>query len=210
MARRSRNRGWIMDVLMGTAVAGFGLSFGRDTYKFTKDNLLFMVAAFVLMGGTAYGVWNISRGHDRGPVATFFLTYALNGLIILVSAGALVLIIAGIMSKEHLPASPGQVMSVVVPVQLILAGVGLTIGLTQRRGRMQGIEAARYNQRFLRDNGFREVGGNDDTIIAPDGNELKLEDMRLDAVIFKVAGRRTVRAKILLDDKGRMTQYVAP
>lgn len=56
--------------------------------------------------------------------------------------------------------------------------------------------------------GWIHLGGKESTMLDPEGNELVLEDRRLDAFVFKVKGRRAVRAKILMDETGRMQDYI--
>lgn len=201
--RRSNNKSWIGSLLLGSAVAGVGLSFGRDTYRLTKDNWFLMLAAVLCCGGVPYGAWNIVRGHDRSAAATFWKTYVANGILMLISFTLFSIVVIAMAGKE-----PGTAGPVILVVQGALLMIGVLIGLAQRPKRMRQMQVDRHNQIFLDSQGFREVGGNDMTLIAPDGAELKAEDYRDDAIVFKVVGRRSVRAKILIDDAGRMKRYV--
>ncbi len=86
-------------------------------------------------------------------------------------------------------------MLVALGVQGVLAGGGLLFGLSQRPKMLKAIKVDADNEDFLLRNGFRDVGGREQTVLDPEGNELVLEDFRTDAIVFKVKGRRSVRAK---------------
>ncbi|MBY3157226.1 hypothetical protein HFO56_33415 [Rhizobium laguerreae] len=208
MARYSR--GSLMDILVHSAVAGAGLSFGRDVYRKTRDNFLLIVVAVVALAGTAYGFWNMSRGHDRGAFGTFFLTFLANAVLVVVSFGVFMMVMIVIGSSQTEPNMPPNMKPILIGLglQAALAIFGIVYGLKQRPKRKFAFLVDKENEAFLDRNGFRGVGGNEDVMLDPSGNELVLEDFRLDAVVFKVKGRRGVRAKILLDDHGRMTSYV--
>jgi hypothetical protein len=198
-----------MSLLVHSAVAGAGLSMGRDVYRKTRDNFLLIVFAVVALAGTAYGVWNMSRGHNRGPIGTFFRTFVANVLIVAISFTAfmfVVAIISGSGGENHEP--DVNVMLGGIAIQGILAVAGLIYGLVQRPKRKAAFRVDSHNEEFLLRNGFRDVGGRDQTMLDPSGNELVLDDFRTDAVVFKVRGVRGARAKILLDATGRMTSYV--
>jgi hypothetical protein len=200
-----------MDILVHSAVAGAGLSFGRDVYRKTRDNFLLIVVAAVTLAGTAYGCWNMSRGHDRGPIATFFITVVANLFLIVLSFGLFMVVatfIAAAMTEKNSQTPAFTPILVGLGLQLVFAIGGLIYGLKQRPKRKFAFLVDKENEAFLDRNGFRDVGGNEEVMLDPSGNELVLEDFRLDAVVFKVKGRRGVRAKILLDGEGRMTQYV--
>ncbi len=209
----SRYNGSLMDTLVHSAVAGAGLSMGRDVYRKTRDNILFIAIAVIALAGTAYGFWNLSRGHDRGPIGTFFRTFLANSLIIALSfsvfMGAVQMMAGGgSQNGQRAAAQDPQVILIALAVQAVLAMAGLGFGFYQRGRRIRAIEVDRDNARFLEANGFRDVGGKDQTMLDPNGEELILEDFRADAVVFKIKGRRSVRARILLDGEGRMIEYV--
>jgi hypothetical protein len=200
MARRSYGSGSLMGILVTSAVAGVGLSFGRDVYRGLSKNLLAIIVLGAALFGTAYGFFSMVRGYDRSSIGTFFKTFLLNAVIIIVSVAAVAVI------SLHL--NNGQPSMTPVFILLVQSGIGVLLGLSQRPKRMRAIAIDRANQSFLDTNGFKDVGGRDKTMLDPSGNELVLEDLRTDAVVFKVKGRRSVRAKILLDGDGRMMSYV--
>jgi hypothetical protein len=199
-----------MDLLVHSAVAGAGLSLGRDAYRKARNNLLFIVLSIIALAGTAYGCWNMSRGHDRGPVGTLFITVLTNAILIAVSFSLFMLIMTVIANGHRNDGIPPILTPIFIGLglQAVLAVAGLAYGLKQRSKRKLAFLVDRENEHFLDRNGFRSVGGSQDLMVDQSGNELVLEDFRLDAVVFKVKGRRGVRAKILLDGDGRMTTYV--
>ncbi|MGO8377355.1 hypothetical protein [Rhizobium leguminosarum] len=189
-----------MGILVTSAVAGVGLSFGRDVYRNVTKNLVAILVLGAALFGTAYGFFSMVRGYDRSPLETFFKTFLLNTVIIVVSLAVFTLA-AGYLSNGK----PS-----IIPVFVLLAqvAVGILLGSFQRPKRMKAIAVDRDNQVFLESNGFRDVGGREKTMLDANDNELVLDDFRRDAIVFKVKGRRGVRAKILVDGDGRMTQYV--
>ncbi len=197
-----------MDTLVHSAVAGAGLSMGRDAYRKTRDNIVFIVIAAIALAGTAYGFWNMSRGHDRGPVGTLFRTFLANILIIGVSFCLFMFAVAGLGKGSDQQDPNTNALLVGLGIQTVLAIGGLAFGFSQRGKRLEAMKVDRDNADFLARNGFRDVGGKEQTMLDPEGEELVLEDFRSDAVVFKVKGRRGARAKILLDGTGRMVSYV--
>lgn len=196
-----------MDTLVHSAVAGAGLSMGRDAYRKTRDNIVFIVIAAVALAGTAYGFWNMSRGHDRGPVGTLFRTFLANILIIGVSFCLFMFAVVGLGKGADQQGPNMNALLVGLGIQAVLAVGGLAFGISQRGKRLEAIKVDRDNADFLARTGFRDVGGKEQTMLGPEGEELVLEDFRTDAVVFKVKGRRGARAKILLDGTGRMVSY---
>jgi len=207
MSRRYSS-GSLMDTLVHSSVAGVGLSFGRDVYRKSRDNFLFILLAVIALAGTAYGFWNMARGHDRGPVGTFFRTFLLNAVIIALSFAIFMFVVTALANPGEGRPADGTVIGFGLAAQGALALGGLLFGLRQRPLRLEAMAVDSDNEDFLLRNGFRDVGGREEVMLDPDGNELVLEDFRTDAVVFKVKGRRGVRAKILLDGTGRMVRYV--
>lgn len=201
--------GSLMDILVHSTVAGAGLSMGRDIYRNTRNNFLLIVVAVIALAGTAYGCWNMVRGHDRGPVGTFFRTFLLNAIIIAVSFTIFMIAFIAFFGggQENQAPKTGVIMAG-LGVQAFLALCGVAYGLSQRGKRLAAIAVDRHNAEFLDSNGFRDVGGREQTMLDPEGNELVVDDFRTDAVVFKVKGRRGVRSKIMLDATGRMVMYV--
>ncbi|NLS04819.1 hypothetical protein HGP14_15795 [Rhizobium sp. P32RR-XVIII] len=153
----------------------------------------------------------MTRGHDRGPVGTFFVTFVLTAILIGASLPAFMLIFLFVAPFFHewKGENPAHYIAVAeLAAQGVLAAIGLALGLLERPRRTAAHKVERDNAAFLASNGFRDVGGQRKVIVDRDGNELVPDDFRTDAVVFKVRGRRGVRAKILLDEQGRMVSYV--
>lgn len=200
-------KGSLMGILVSSSVAGIGLSFGRDIYNTGKRSFIPLALATIALAGTAYGAWNMSRGHDRGPVGTFFLTFLANVLIICVSAAVFCLAAFLVGSSEKIGATEADLLIFMVSAQLAFILVGVLIGFAQRAKRKQAFAVANANELFLINAGFRDVGGREQVMIDAQGNELVLDDARSDAILFKVKGRRGARARITLDTDGRMIGY---
>jgi hypothetical protein len=181
---------------------------GRDIYRKTRNNFLLIVFGAVALAGTAYGVWNMTRGHNRGPIGTVFRTFVANALIIGISFIAFMFVVTMISGSGQNHEQNPNVLLGGLGIQGVLAASGLIFGLVQRPKRKAAFRVDAHNEEFLLRNGFRDVGGRDQTMLDPSGNELVLDDFRSDAVVFKVRGVRGARAKILLDATGRMTSYV--
>jgi hypothetical protein len=210
MARRfygGNPGGSLRDLLIASTTAGFGISLGRGVYKKTSKNALLILAAIVFLGGTAYGVWNLTRGHRDRSVFRFIWC----GALVAVSVAATYALFT---SMSYDAETGVQNINPLVPtlaVQGAVALVAALVGLVQRGKRMRGYAIQRHNEAFLDANGLRDVGGRDQIMIDAAGNELKLDDnTRSDAITFKIEGRRGVRARIELDGEGRMTRYVFP
>ncbi|WP_109369328.1 hypothetical protein [Ochrobactrum soli] len=195
----------------GAAVAGFGLSLGRDIYKGTKKNggnllLLLAVIFCPFIGGRA-----LVRGHDRGVMGTLFLTYI--GSILLIAIG---FVAASFLAFQGLAATSKEteagsviVLAVVTgaSVTAFLAGIGMLTGLYQRPKRLRAFAVKRYNELFLADNGFKETDGKDITHYAPDGQALRFLEAHPGKLVFMAIGKRGKRAFIDLDENGRMLSY---
>lgn len=196
----------LRNILVGSAVGGFGFSAGRDAYRKLSRNIGLIIVAIVLLGGTAYSVWNLVRGHARPSV------FRLIGCIVLAAVSTVATYFAVTMFTQSSTTTLTVFQRLVLTgaVQGVVALLALAVGAIQRPGRVRRFAIARHNLDFLDANGLRDVGGRDQTMVDSLGNELALDDQRLDAIVFKVPGRRGVRAKIELDADGRMLAYVPP
>lgn len=195
----------------GAAVAGFGLSMGRDIYKGTKKNgvnliLLLTVIVLPFIGGRG-----LVRGHDRGFFGTIFLTYIASILLIAIGFVAAMLLVILFLAIASTGQDDNSVILIVATysgvVTAFLAGIGLLVGLFQRPKRLQTIKIKRYNEQFLNENGFTETGGKDITHYAPDGQALRFIEAHPGKIVFMPVGRRGKRAFIDLDESGRMIAY---
>jgi hypothetical protein len=193
----------------GAAVAGFGLSFGRDIYKKSKKNIDVILLILAVIFCPFIGGRGLVRGHDRGLIGTIFLTVVWSILLIAIGFCAATLVVLGIGSMDKSdPANPlpfallgGFVVSAAV------AAIGVIAGLIQRPKRLKAIAVSKDNDKFLADNGFRETEGTDITHYDPNGQALRFLEAHRDRLVFMVVGRRGKRAYIDLDQDGRMVGY---
>lgn len=196
----------------GAAIAGFGLSMGRDIYKGTKKNggfivLLLTVIVFPFIGGRG-----LVRGHDRGFFGTLFLTYIGSILLIAIGFAAATLLVILFLATSGASGSDDNKLIMMIAsfcgvVTAFLAGIGILVGLFQRPKRLRTIRIKRHNEQFLNKNGFIETGGQDITHYAPDGQALRFMEAHPGKIVFMPVGRRGKRAFIELDEDGRMTSY---
>lgn len=201
-----------MTALARAAVGGFGSSFGRDAYRTMKKQGLLLAAIAIAAAAVALpflGGRHMIRGHDRG----WFLTLALTviGSLLLITLGAIAavfvdIVLLSFIVSEDSPAVPPRYGLIAAAVAMS-TGIGLLIGLAERKSRLRGFHIARENERFLLDQGFIETGGNDVTHRDGDGTPLRLLEATRDSVVFMVVGRRGKRAFITLDSEGRMLSY---
>ena len=197
--------------LLATAtVAGIGLSAGRDTWRLLKRSsgpILFLIALAGVAVGPFLGCREMVRGHNRGVTRTVFKTLLLSLCISAagIALGAGIILLAGLLTG-----SPGVMgVSGVLMVALALGGAfsGLIVGLSQRPSRKRAFEVARRNDAFLRQQGFRETGGDDITHYDGEGNALRFLEQHPDRIVFMVVGRRGKRACIHLAEDGAMLSY---
>lgn len=193
----------------GAAVAGFGLSFGRDIYKKSKKNLEIILLLLAVIFCPFIGGRGLVRGHDRGVFGTIFLTII--GSVVLIAIGfcaATFLVFEIVVMGNVDPNNP-------LPLALlggfvataVIAGIGILVGLIQRPKRLKAIAIGKANEKFLADNGFRETEGKDITHYGPDDLALRFLEAHASRLVFMVVGRRGKRAYIDLDQDGRMIGY---
>ncbi|MCK2055265.1 hypothetical protein [Methylobacterium sp. 37f] len=195
-------------IAAGSAAAGFGWSAGRDLYRKGKDWVLPAIALAVVAGGSGYAAWNLSRGHGAPSVARVIGA----ALAAMGSLALCLFLIVG--AGEPQPGRPavgtGGMIGTALLIHTASAVIGLIVGLAQRGQRVRTYNLERANLDFMDANGIRDVGGREDTFIDASGNELKLDDVRRDAMVFRLPGRRGARAYIDLDACGRMVAYRPP
>lgn len=194
----------------GAAVAGFGLAAGRDLYKGTKNSaglLLLLGAALVcpFIGGR-----ELVRGHDRGFWGTFFLTYIGSILLLLVSIAAsssIIFYFSLFSTTNNDAASIAGAVILGTAITLLIALIGILVGLYQRPKRLKKFSIVRENESFLLKNGFQETNGTDITHYDLHGNGLRFLEAHPTKIVFMVVGRRGKRAFIDLDNDGKMIAY---
>jgi len=203
--------------LGGAALAGFGLSFGRDVYHRSKKNIgvIFLFACLSGLLLCAYFAGRgLTRGHDRGFWGRIFFTHLGNYLLIIVSLVAVetilflvMMLFAGKMVEADLYYTLLPVLFYAAVVVIIATLAGMVAGLLQRKKRLRAFIVAKENALFMRQNNIEETGGVDITHIDGVGNALRLLEVTPSRLVFMVVGRRGKRAYINLDQDGRMLAY---
>jgi hypothetical protein len=200
----------------GAAVAGYGLSIGRDMWKATKktrSEILFLsMIVAVLLGAVALpfiGGRELVKGHDRGVIGTIFITIL--GSVALVPVGiVLAFFVWGFfVDDKSLPPDrwTDKVIYLATWSTAISAAAGLLSGLSQRSARIKALTIVRANERFLRDHGFRDTGGTDISHYDSADQPLRFLEAHPDRLVFMAVGRRGKRAHIKLAPDGRMVSY---
>lgn len=193
-------------IAVGSAAAGFGWSAGRDLYRKGKDWVLPAIAIAAVAGGAGYAAWNLTRGHRRPSVLrTLGAVLAAGGSLVLCAV-----VLGGAAGRDPARATGGGALLLAVGIQTASALTGLLVGLSQRGRRIGAFSIEAHNLDFMSRAGIRDVGGREQTYIDGSGTELRLDDVRRDAMVFRVPGRRGLRAYIDLDGHGRMTGYRPP
>lgn len=193
------------------AVAGYGLSIGRDFWKSTKKNrglLLILLVIGCALALPLLGGRGLLRGHDRGFFGTVVATVI--GNLFLVSAGFAIsfALIAFVGSSQVQDADTvvGAALITAAGVTAVPSLAGLIWGVLQRPTRLRTFRTVRANDEFLKLVGITETGGDDITHHSPEG-PLRLLEAHRDRLVFMVVGRRGKRAYIKLSEDGRMVAY---
>jgi hypothetical protein len=193
----------------GAAVAGFGLSFGRDVYKKTKNNIGVIALVFAVIFCPFIGGRGLLRGHARGLFGTIFLTLLGSVFLIVIGfCGAAFLAFEVVVMGKIDPDNPLPLALLVgFLTTAVITGVGVLVGLIQRPARLKAIAVSKANEEFLTNNGFMETNGTDITHYDPSGQALRFLEAHPDRLVFMAVGRRGKRAYIDLDSDGRMVGY---
>ena len=213
----------------GSAVAGYGLSIGRDAWKLTKKIsgplfLLLVVASPLIL--PFFGGRNLVRGYPAPAPKQF--RGVLSGVLLVVAGASLSLlplllllsipsdgengVPTSLMSKPNSLSFDSDIVvsNPIFQIWLVTTAVpiflGVSVGLTQRGGRRKLFKIAQKNDEFLAKMGFVETGEQEITHYDGDGNPLRLLDQTDETIIFLAVGKRNKRAYIRLTD-GEMTGY---
>ena len=213
--RRIEDDATMLKELATAAAYGASASFGRDVYRSTKNGnpvIWLGLAAFMSIAGFKMIA---SGGEQEGEGLGFLSTI---GAIFLILAGILIFDVLAVLfmgytglAAYYAGGSMKTFAEIVLAVTFIYVAVSCLVGSTWGKGertkkeRVWAIEA--HNAQFLDENGFQDVGLGDEIIEDADGNRLKIKEQQDDRILFLVVGRRNVRAAIILDEEGRMTDY---
>jgi hypothetical protein len=206
----------------GSAVAGYGLSIGRDAWKVTKKAagplfLLLLIASPLIL--PFLGGRNLVRSY-AAPAARQFWG-VLSSVLLIVAGASLSLSLALLLmldeSRDSTSTSLISDPNILISspnIRLWLAatataiGLGVIFGLAQRGSRRKRFNIAKKNDAFLEKMGLVETGEQEITHYDGEGNPLRLLDQSDDTITFLAVGKRNKRAYIRLTD-GEMTGYTS-
>lgn len=189
-------------VFFGSAVAGAGLSFGKDVYKSAKNNLGVILILAVFLGFISLPYFAGRKSYVWQPSSlkwffTVFLPWHIVGVI-----GGLFLLVA---SSFFITASDYKYIWQVAGCLYIS---GALIAISKNSAIKNLFKVEELNKRFLNDIGLVEIdAGGSFTHRDQDGNMLKLNSIGKDIIEFIPVGTRTKRAYITIDKNGIFTNY---
>ena len=202
-------------IIAGSALAGFGLSFGRDAYRKAKEKWPLVVILVCLVGVFFASMW-LFRNY-RTATGSLFKT--LGALIILAGLGA-GLYYALVVAFPVVVANEEQADVIIENVQFygfglygILFLAGGLVGIKHQKKRRQAWEAETHNAAFLLEQGL-------ETVDVDDKGNLRLRDpineigYRLSDDLnvageleFIALGKRNKRAYIEYDGTGKFVSW---
>ena len=217
-------------IVAGSALSGFGLSFGRDVYRKAKQYWPIMVILVCLAGTYFSGVWLLRNYRTlTGTVLKKF------GALIVLSASCVgVAVCAVIMSvafppiwavMHNLPEFPFlsdfQLSGELVPSQLLwisvmqgaLFMVGAVVGICHRKRRSQAWEAEDHNERFLAEHDLEVIDADEEGNIRIRDHSQEIgyrmsEDLAFSSELeFVALGRRNKRGYMQYDDTGKYLNW---
>lgn len=203
-------------IVAGSALAGFGLAFGRDVYRKTKKNLL-LVAALALVTIAFYGlfvccVW-IGRNYESwagsifkklGALAALAVCFGISFYLILFLDSAIIEVSQGAESA----AAPEGLFPVFfggIVLQVLIMVSGLIFGLVQRKKRRIAWVTEKSNIQFFEDHGIEEL--DDEHLRDSEGNRYKLKNVFKGELEFQAEGRRGKRGYITFDENGKYISW---
>ncbi len=207
-------------IVAGSALAGFGLAFGKDVYRKTKKNLILVIAlsvlAFTLYGLFISSVW-IARNYRTWIGSIIKKLGALVALVGCNAATAFIVLflavsVAGAGAPEGGQDASEVVSAVVLPlaqvglaVQAVIVISGLIVGFVQRKRRQVAWEAERNNELFFAEHGFEVL--DEDNFRDDQGNRFRLMNVFSGELEFMAEGRRGKRGYIEFDKNGAYTNW---
>ena len=191
-------------IVAGSALAGFGLSFGRDVYRKAKRYWLLLMLLVCLAGVFFSALW-LFRNYRSMAGAIF---KRLGALVVLAACTAATYAVQATLSAD-VPYLAEWTVSIYGI--LFLAGAGL--GAKHRRRRWLAWRAEEHNEAFLAERGLEVVDvdekGNLRLREGTDGGAYRLmDDLTVAGELeFMALGRRGKRAYLSYDETGRYTEW---
>ena len=194
-------------IVAGSALAGFGLSFGRDVYKKTKEYWPVLLVLLLLAGVFFSALW-LFRNYRTTAGALF---KRIGALVVLVASSVGVFYV--LMFLQGFVSGVNYLVPSTVAVYGILFLMGMWTGIRHRRKRRTAWEAEEHNEAFLAHHGLEVVDVDDKGNLRlrdnSDGGAYRLME-NLDVageLEFMALGRRNKRAYLRYDGNGRYTEW---
>lgn len=204
----------------GLAIAGAGLSLGRDLYGRAKSGFALILLLIVATAGISlpYLAGNrLTRWHPVGWIKWFFgvlilwLLLGAIGFVCLAFAVLFVYMLGDLFTGTDTPDKVAATLDAMKNGAFgaaCLFAVGALSGLYQRKRRKRAFRLQEANQAFLNRIGLRQVdGAKSFTHQDAENNKLRLEGIGSDIVEFFVVGSRNRRAFINIDSQGTFINY---
>ncbi|WP_193090524.1 hypothetical protein [Advenella sp. FME57] len=220
--------------IAGSAMAGFGFSLGRDTYKRTKKASKDGAFALFLIGMVIVGLML-----TQYSMMWFFRNYQSFVAMILMRVVALISYTAGIAISgiffwmigfwigellfdkpngfiEMLSGLAGPAFQASDPpsqfatifafgILVFLTVSGVITGVKQRAARLKAWAAEEHNRQFMKEHQLFET--KEGYISDPEGNIFEEKFRDSDSVMFLAKGRRNKRALLKFDESGKFTVW---
>lgn len=193
----------MFDMLIGSATAGFGASFGRDIYKAAKKNPLMLAVIGALL--LVFGWRNAFMGYARGTTYFVFVTVIGSALMIIIGGvclGAIAFHFGMAFSNESATVATAATIGALG----LFSAIGIIWGMSARAARIQTMHINALNYVFLEENGFTESEFESDQIVDAEGHTLKVIEETPEKIVFSVVGRRGLRSAIRIEG-GQMISY---
>ena len=213
-------------IIAGSALSGFGLSFGRDVYRKTKENWPLLVLLVTFVGVFFSGLW-LFRNY-RTVTGTIFKKFSalilfvvsVVGLYLLMMAAAPFFIlvfgpvVAALVNIVGAKFAGGTILAsfiLLVSIQVIMFLTGAFVGIRHRKKRRWAWEAEMHNKRFLVENGLQVISSDEHFRLKDIQENLNyrfIEDLDITGSFeFILIGHRNKRAYIEYDETGKFTSW---
>lgn len=187
-------------IVAGSALAGFGLAFGRDVYRQTKKNWPIVAILACLVGVFFSAMW-------------LFRNYRAPADILLKKFGALITLIVSFSAILFVGAFFGIPPEWIIILQVALFLVGGAIGISHRKRRRLAWEAEDHNEEFLETHNLEVIDvdekGNIRLRDHDDGIGYRMiEDLDIVGELeFMALGKRNKRGYLEYDDTGKYRHW---
>lgn len=218
-------------IVGGSALAGFGLSFGRDVYKKAKKNWPIILVLVCLAGVYFAGMW-LLRNY-RTPMGSILkkcgalIVLAVSCIGVYLGAAVLAAMFApailatqqdsGNLSVDGASDAAGLLSNSPLQWILVLQGalflIGAFVGIWHRRKRRLAWEAEEYNERFLSEHDLEVVDADEKGNLrlrdhADNIGYRLVEDLELAGELeFMALGKRNKRGYLEYDDTGKYIRW---